>query len=112
MPQRITLASYPQGVPEPENFQLEEFDLPAPGAGEVLCRTRYLSLDPYMRSQMAGRHLSGALSPGDTMRGEAVSEIVESRVRWPGAGSTGALYGGVAVPLDPPGGFPVTPLAG
>ena len=52
--------------------------MPVPGADEVLCRTRYLSLDPYMRSQIAGRHLSGATVPGDVMKGETVSEVVRS----------------------------------
>ncbi len=54
--------------------------MPEPGAGEVLCRTRYLSLDPYMRSQIAGRHTSGAVVPGDVMNGETVSEVVRSNV--------------------------------
>ena len=49
---RIVLAARPQGKPRPEDFRLEEAPVPEPGAGEMLCRTIYLSLDPYMRGRM------------------------------------------------------------
>ena len=75
---QIILESTPQGIPAPENFSLRSAPMPEPGADEVLCRTRYLSLDPYMRSQIAGRHPSGAVAPGDVMNGETVSEVVRS----------------------------------
>ena len=76
----IVLESTPQGIPTPENFSLRNAPIHEPGADEVLCRTRYLSLDPYMRSQIAGRHPSGAVAPGDVMKGETVSEVVRSNV--------------------------------
>lgn len=75
---QIVLGSTPQGIPTPEYFSLRNAPMPEPGADEVLCRTRYLSLDPYMRSQIAGRHPSGAVVPGDVMKGETVSEVVRS----------------------------------
>jgi NADPH-dependent curcumin reductase CurA len=50
---RIVLAARPKGRPGPECFRLEEAALPAPGAGEMLARTIYLSLDPYMRGRMS-----------------------------------------------------------
>ena len=77
---QIILESTPQGIPAPENFSLRSTPMPEPGADEVLCRTRYLSLDPYMRIQIAGRHLSGTVMPGDVMKGETVSEVVQSNV--------------------------------
>ncbi|MGP8033713.1 MAG: NADP-dependent oxidoreductase [Steroidobacteraceae bacterium] len=49
---RIVLARRPQGAPVAEDFRLEELAVPVPAAGEVLLRTRYLSLDPYMRGRM------------------------------------------------------------
>lgn len=49
---RIVLASRPQGAPIATNFRLEQSPLPAPAAGQVLLRNRYLSLDPYMRGRM------------------------------------------------------------
>ena len=75
---QIILKSTPRGVPTPEHFALRSAPLPEPGADGVLCRTLYLSLDPYMRSQLAGRHPSGAIAPGEVMKGETVGEVVKS----------------------------------
>ena len=75
---QIRLARFPDGIPVEGDFELAECPLPEPEAGQLLCRTRYLSLDPYMRSQIAGRHISGSLAPGDMMRGESVCEVVGS----------------------------------
>ncbi|TNF32489.1 MAG: NADP-dependent oxidoreductase [Deltaproteobacteria bacterium] len=50
---RIVLASRPVGAPTPESFRLERVAVPTPGDGEVLLRTLYLSLDPYMRGRMS-----------------------------------------------------------
>ncbi|MCE3260958.1 MAG: alcohol dehydrogenase [Pseudoduganella sp.] len=71
---RIVLASRPQGAPRPADFRLEEVPLPTPGEGQVLLRTLYLSLDPYMRELMnevgpayAPRVELGAVMPGGTV---------------------------------------------
>ena len=55
MPQgkRIVLASRPVGEPKPSDFRVEEYPVPAPGEGQVLLRTIWLSLDPYMRGRMS-----------------------------------------------------------
>ena len=76
---QVVLDHYPHGAPVAENFRIVETPLPEPSNGEVLCKTEYLSLDPYMRSQIAGRHISGTIAPGDVMRGETVSRVVASR---------------------------------
>ena len=78
MNRQIVLVNKPDGVPAPEDFALREAPLPEMPAGGVLCRTRFLSLDPYMRSQIAGRHPSGTVAPGEAMRGETVSEVLHS----------------------------------
>jgi NADPH-dependent curcumin reductase CurA len=75
---KICLKSYPDSVPLAENFECINDSMPTIGDGQVLCKTRYLSLDPYMRSQIAGRHITASLSPGDMMCGETVSEVIES----------------------------------
>lgn len=49
---KMVLASRPFGAPTAENFQLVYSEKPIPKAGEVLVRTVYLSLDPYMRGRM------------------------------------------------------------
>lgn len=53
MNQRIVLASRPVGAPTEQDFRLETVMQPQPGEGEVLLRTIYLSLDPYMRGRMS-----------------------------------------------------------
>ena len=50
--QRVVLAARPEGAPKDSDFRLEEAPVPTPGDGEFLCRTIYLSLDPYMRGRM------------------------------------------------------------
>lgn len=47
------LASRPHGEPTGDNFRLEESEAPTPDPGQVLLRTVYLSLDPYMRGRMS-----------------------------------------------------------
>jgi NADPH-dependent curcumin reductase len=49
---RIVLASRPRGPPTPQDFRLVEAAVRTPREGQVLLRTLYLSLDPYMRQVM------------------------------------------------------------
>lgn len=77
--QRVVLASRPHGEPNPSNFRLEPFDLPKPGEGEVLLRTIWLSLDPYMRGRMSEGPSYAAPVPVDgVMEGGTVSEVIAS----------------------------------
>ncbi len=75
---QVLLKSKPEGNPSTDHFEVIMADMPVAGEGEILCKTLYLSLDPYMRGQISGRHISGSIHPGDLMRGETVSEVVES----------------------------------
>ncbi|HDY7475572.1 TPA: NADP-dependent oxidoreductase [Vibrio vulnificus] len=50
---QIVLASRPVGAPTTENFALTQSDIPTPAQGEMLLRSVYLSLDPYMRGRMS-----------------------------------------------------------
>lgn len=78
--QRITFARSPRGLPVPEDFGAEERAVPAPGDGQFLSRTLYLSLDPYYRNVMKNSQIyADRLAPGDVMVGETVAEIIESR---------------------------------
>ncbi|WP_232630041.1 NADP-dependent oxidoreductase [Methylobacterium sp. Leaf118] len=79
MNRRIVLASRPHGEPKPEHFRLEESRAPTPKEGEVLLRTRWLSLDPYMRGRMsAAKSYAQPVEIGETMVGQTVSEVVAS----------------------------------
>jgi NADPH-dependent curcumin reductase CurA len=61
-------------MPVPEDFELVESPIPQPGDGEVLVRTIYVSLDPYMRGSM-----SKTETVGQVLVGGVVGEVVESR---------------------------------
>jgi NADPH-dependent curcumin reductase CurA len=77
---KIVLASRPVGKPSGENFRLEQVAIPSVGDGQVLLKTRYLSLDPYMRGRMnAGESYAARVELGDTRVGGTVSEVVKSR---------------------------------
>ena len=76
---RIVLASRPVGEPKPSDFRLEEAPVPQPGPGEVLLRTRWLSLDPYMRGRMSDApSYAKPVEIGDVMEGGTVSEVIAS----------------------------------
>jgi NADPH-dependent curcumin reductase CurA len=77
---QILLKSRPEGMPTLDNFELVQGPVPEPGDGEVLMRTRYLSLDPYMRGRMsAAKSYAKPVEVGQPMVGGTVSEIMASR---------------------------------
>lgn len=77
---RIVLAARPQGMPAPENFRLEQTALPVPADGQVLLRTLYLSLDPYMRGRISeSPSYAPPLALGEVMVGGTVNRVVASR---------------------------------
>ncbi|HEY1751443.1 MAG TPA: NADP-dependent oxidoreductase [Caulobacteraceae bacterium] len=76
---QVILAEKPQGKLTAEHFRFEEADIPAPADGEVLVKTRYVSLDAANRAWMQGVTYRSALSMGEVMAGGALAEVVESR---------------------------------
>lgn len=75
----VVLASRPVGEPVDANLRLEQRQLPALAEGQVLLRTIYLSLDPYMRGRMnAGRSYATPVEVGEVMEGGTVCEVIES----------------------------------
>lgn len=78
--QRITFARSPEGLPQPADFGADSTAIPAPGPGQFLSRTIYLSLDPYYRNVMKNSQLyADRLNAGDVMVGETVAQVTESR---------------------------------
>ncbi len=78
---KILLASRPSGEPTPDNFKLVEAETATPGAGQMLLRNIYLSLDPYMRVRMnAGQSYARPVDVGEVMEGRAVGEVLESKL--------------------------------
>jgi NADPH-dependent curcumin reductase len=77
---QIILASRPKGTPTSKNFRLEIGSIPIAANGQVLLRTRYLSLDPYMRGRMNdAKSYAAPVNIGGVMEGEVVAEILESK---------------------------------
>ncbi|GAA1814876.1 MULTISPECIES: NADP-dependent oxidoreductase [Brevibacterium] len=77
---RIRLNSRPVGAPTAENFLHDEVPVESPGEGQVLLRTLYLSLDPYMRGRMSdAKSYAKPVELGEVMVGATVSEVVESQ---------------------------------
>ena len=77
---QIRLAARPVGEPDDSCFATEVADLPDLEDGQVLLRTVYLSLDPYMRGRMSeAESYAEPLEMGDVMLGGTVCEVVESR---------------------------------
>ncbi|MGO3911297.1 zinc-binding dehydrogenase [Huaxiibacter chinensis] len=77
---RLVLASRPQGAPVAENFRLEEQPVAEPADGQVLLRTIWLSLDPYMRGRMSDApSYSPPVEIGAVMVGGTVSQVMKSR---------------------------------
>jgi NADPH-dependent curcumin reductase len=92
---QILLKSRPQGAPSLDNFELTETPIPEPGEGELLMRTRYLSLDPYMRGRMsAAKSYAKPAAVGAPMVGGTVGEVVKSRHPGYAAGDIVLGYGG------------------
>lgn len=78
--QRIILSKRPQGMPDERHLRLESEPVPSPTAGQVLLKTIYLSLDPYMRGRMsAARSYAKSVEIGEVMEGGTVSQVVASQ---------------------------------
>ena len=76
---RVVLASRPVGEPKRTDFRIEEYAPPTQGQGQVLLRTIWLSLDPYMRGRMSdGQSYATPVPIGGVMEGGTVSEVIAS----------------------------------
>lgn len=76
---QFTLASRPVGAPTEENFTFTTNKVPTPKQGEVLLRTIYLSLDPYMRGRMSdAKSYAEPVAINEVMVGGAVCRVEQS----------------------------------
>ncbi|MGO1077308.1 NADP-dependent oxidoreductase [Inquilinus sp. CA228] len=110
----IRLKSRPEGLPGPENFELAERPLPVPQAGQLLVRTLWMSVDPYMRGRMADR--PSYIPPfrlGEALEGAAIGVVEQSGAEGIRPGDLVSHFAGwrdralidaaSAIPLDPAG---------
>ncbi len=77
---RIVLAERPSGAAALDNFRLERAPVPPLQPGQILLRTLWLSLDPYMRGRMSDAPSYAApVAIGGVMTGGTVSRVEASR---------------------------------
>ncbi|AFI88663.1 NADP-dependent oxidoreductase [Pectobacterium parmentieri] len=77
---RVVLAQRPHGAPTQENFRLEQQAVPSVETGQVLLRTVFLSLDPYMRGRMSDApSYAKPVELNDVMVGGTISRVAESK---------------------------------
>jgi len=78
---RVVLAKRPVGEPTAETLRLEAGPLPKASAGQMLLRTQYLSLDPYMRGRMNDApSYAPPVALGEVMVGGTVGRVEQSHV--------------------------------
>ena len=78
---RVILAERPKGMPDENTLRLEEVSISQAGAGEMLLRTVYLSLDPYMRGRMNdSKSYAEPVKIGEVMTGQVVAKVVSSNI--------------------------------
>ena len=76
----IHMASRPVGEPQAHDFHLATNPIPSIITGQVLLRTVYLSLDPYMRGRMSDApSYAPPMNVGDIMIGGTVCRVAESK---------------------------------
>jgi NADPH-dependent curcumin reductase CurA len=78
--QSIVLQNRPNGTPRLSDFAVVEQPIVQPGAGEVLTRTLWLSLDPYMRGRMDDTaSYAPSVQIGAPMTGETIGQVLSSK---------------------------------
>ncbi len=79
MNKSILLKNRPQGKPTLEDFQFINEETPVPGEGEILLKTIYVSVDPYLRGRM--RDEGSYIEPfklNEPIESGIIAEVIES----------------------------------
>jgi NADPH-dependent curcumin reductase CurA len=75
----VVLKQRPRGAPTSDDFEVREDAIPEAGPGEVVTRTIWLSIDPYMRGRLREEQTYAvAIQIGEVMTGETVGEVIAS----------------------------------
>lgn len=89
------LNARPKGEPDADTLRWVETPAPVPGEGQMLLRTVFLSLDPYMRGRMSDAPSYAApVELGEVMVGSTVAQVVESNLAGFAPGDWVLAYGG------------------
>lgn len=80
MNRMILLRNRPQGWPTDETFEYREAPVQQPEEGQVVVKSMYMSVDPYMRGRMsAAKSYVAPYELGEVITGGVVGEVIESR---------------------------------
>lgn len=80
MNKTIQLKNRPKGTPTLKDFQFVNEDKPSPKNGEILLKTKYISVDPYLRGRM--RDEESYIEPfklNEPVESGIIAEVIESR---------------------------------
>ncbi len=78
---QIVLNERPIGLPDANTLRMTTTDVPIPGTNEMLVRSVYLSLDPYMRGRMNdAKSYAEPVAIGGVMTGQVVGQVVTSNL--------------------------------
>ncbi|SFP49757.1 NADP-dependent oxidoreductase [Salibacterium halotolerans] len=78
--EKILLAERPEGMPSHDTFNYQEEPIEQPQDGQVLVKTIYLSVDPYMRGRMSSaKSYVEPFEVNEVINGSVVGEVVESK---------------------------------
>jgi NADPH-dependent curcumin reductase len=92
---QILLAERPKGEPTAQTLQLTEAKIPVAGPNQMLLRTEFLSLDPYMRGRMSDApSYATPVKVGEVMVGGTVARVVSSQLAGFAAGDWVLCYNG------------------
>lgn len=76
---QVQLAKQRDGMLDASDFRVVEAPLPRPAPGQLLVRSVYLSLDPYVRKAIRGDHPGHEiLVEGDVIYGRSVCRVIRS----------------------------------
>jgi len=77
---QFVLASRPTGFPTKDNFRIEDIILNKLKDNEVLLKSWYISVDPYMRSRMNDvKSYAASFEVDQPIKGGVVAKVVESK---------------------------------
>jgi hypothetical protein len=107
---RVVLASRPEGTATPDNFRVEDVDLPPLDDGQVRVAVEYVSVDAGTRTMLRGEGFHMQVPMGETIYASGVGRVIESRaepwrpgdaVRGPlGAQTVATVPGSMLSPID------------
>ncbi len=92
---QLVLAKRPKGEPDADTLNLVETDIPQAGPGQMLLRTEFLSLDPYMRGRMNdAKSYAAPVAIGEVMGAGTVAQVVTSHIKGFAVGDWVLSYSG------------------